>query len=109
MRIHEDSKTLKDYINDYLVNSRNDHIHKFADIFGLNEAMLRDIMSLKLNEANLNEFGRFDKLLVTVDKRKAKVYFESKENTKLIPPKVNQKVYYLLKSFILNNGDNIEL
>ena len=109
LRIHEDSKTLKDYINDYLVNSRNDHIHKFADIFGLNEAMLRDIMSLKLNEANLNEFGRFDKLLVTVDKRKAKVYFESKENTKLIPPKVNQKVYYLLKSFILNNGDNIEL
>ena len=109
LRIHEDSKTLKDYINDYLVNSRNDHIHKFADIFGLNEAMLRDIMSLKLNETNLNEFGRFDKLLVTVDKRKAKVYFESKENTKLIPPKVNQKVYYLLKSFILNNGDNIEL
>lgn len=109
LQVYEDSKTLKDYINDYLANSRNDHIHKFADIFGLNELMLRDIMSLKLNEGNLNEFGRFDKLIETVDKSKAKVYFENKENTKLIPPKVNQKVYYLLKSFVLNGGDNIEL
>lgn len=109
LQICEDSKTLKDYINDYLANSRNDLIHKFADIFGLNESMLRDIMSLKLNEANLNEFNRFEKLFETVDKSKAKAYFENKENTKLIPPKVNQKAYSLLRTFVLNGGDNVEL
>lgn len=107
LRIHEDSKTLKDYINDYIVNSRDDNIHKFAEELGLDESMLRDIMSMNLNDSNLNEFGRFDKLLATVDKSKAKKYIENKENIKLIPPKVNLKVYYLLKSFILNNGDNV--
>ena len=109
LRIHEDSKTLKDYINDYIVNLRDDNIHKFAEELGLDESMLRDIMSMNLNDSNLNEFGRFDKLLATVDKSKAKKYIENKENIKLIPPKVNLKVYYLLKSFILNNGDKVEL
>lgn len=49
-------------------------------------------MSLKLNSANINEFGRYDKLKKTVDKTKAKEYFEKIEGTKIIPPKVHVKV-----------------
>ena len=75
---------------------------------GLDEVLLRESISLKLNETNLNEFGRFDKLVQTVDKSKAKTYFEKLEGTKLIPPKVNMRINRYLKDFILQGGFDIE-
>ena len=46
----------------------------------------------------------FDELKKSVDKAKAKAYFEKKEGVKLIPPKVNQKVDSLLREFIVTGG-----
>ena len=66
------------------------------------------MMSLKLNANNINEFGRFDELKKTVDKAKAKQYFEAVEGTKIMPPKVNVKVDNLLREFILSDGIDIE-
>ncbi len=65
---------------------------------------LRNIMSLRLNEANINEFGRYEELKKTVDKAKAKAYFEKNEGVKISPPKVNIKVDNLLREFILSGG-----
>ena len=79
-----------------------------AVALGLDEAKLRNIMSLQLNSSNINEFGRYDDLKKTVDKAKAKAYFEKVEGTKIIPPKVNVKVDNLLREFILNGGFEIE-
>lgn len=67
---------MRDYINEYVTRARNDQIHQIAVALGINEDMLRDMMSLKLNENNLNEFGRYDELKKTVDKAKARIYFE---------------------------------
>ena len=80
-----------------------------AIALGLDEAKLRNIMSLKLNSTNINEFGRYDDLKKTVDKSKAKEYFEKLEGIKIIPPKVNIKVDNLLREFILGGGFEIEL
>ena len=66
-------------------------------------------MSLKINVHNINEFGRFDELKKTVDKKKAKQYFEEVEGRKIIPPKVNVKVDNLLRKFILSDGVDIKL
>ena len=49
-------------------------IHHFATAFGMDEEKLRDMMSLGLTEANINEFGRFDELRKSVDKEKAKKF-----------------------------------
>ena len=103
-----EGKTLRDYITDYLSKAKNDQIHRVAVALGLDEAKLRNIMSLQLNSSNINEFGRYDDLKKTVDKAKAKAYFEKVEGTKIIPPKVNVKVYNLLREFILNGGFEIE-
>ena len=103
-----EGKTLRDYITDYLSKAKNDQIHRVAVALGLDEAKLRNIMSLKLNSSNINEFGRYDDLKKTVDKAKAKAYFEKVEGTKIIPPKVNVKVDNLLREFILNGGFEIE-
>ena len=100
--IHADgSKTIRDYINEYLENAKNDEIHKMAVSLGLDEILLRDMMTLKLDKLTLNEFGRFDRLKATVDKATAKTYFESVEGKKIPMPKVNIKVDNLLRDFIL--------
>lgn len=104
-----EGKSLRDYINEYLSKARNDQIHRISVAIGVDEDMLRNVMGLKLNENNLNEFGRYDELKKTVDKAKAKEYFEKVEGTKIIPPKVNVKVDKLLRDFIINGGYEIQM
>lgn len=103
----EEGKTLRDYITEYQSRAKNDQIHRFAQMFGLDEEKLRNMMELGLTESNINEFGRLDELSKSIDKTKAKAYFEAKEGAKLIPPKVNMKMDRLLRSFIISGGFDI--
>ena len=75
-----EGKTLRDYITEYQFKAKNDQIHRFADTIGIDEDKLRGMMGLKLTEMNINEFGRLDELKNTIDKSKAKAYFENKES-----------------------------
>lgn len=104
-----EGKTLRDYITEYLSTAKDDQIHRVAIALGVDEAKLRNIMSLQLNSTNINEFGRYDDLKKTVNKIKAKEYFEKVEGTKIIPPKVNVKIDNLLRKFILCGGFEIEM
>lgn len=104
-----EGKTLRDYITEYLSKAKDDQIHRVAVALGVDEVKLRTIMSLRLNSTNINEFGRYDDLKKTVNKAKAKEYFEKIEGTKIIPPKVNVKVDNLLREFILSGGFEIEM
>lgn len=104
-----EGKTLRDYITEYLSKAKDDQIHRVASALGLDESKLRNIISLQLNSTNINEFGRYDDLKKTVNKAKAKEYFEKIEGTKIIPPKVNVKVDNLLREFILGGGFEIEM
>ena len=100
----QEDKTLRDYINEYKYNAKNDQTHKFAETFGLDEGKLRAMMELNLNELNINEFGRLDDLKKSVDKQKARAYFESLEGKKVLPHKVNIRMDSLLRKFILSGG-----
>lgn len=102
-------KTLRDYITEYLTKAKNEQIHRIATVLGLDEKKLREIMGLRVTEVNINEFGRFDNLKATVDKQKARDYFERVEGMKLIPPKVNMKVDKLLRDFVISGGFDIVL
>ena len=51
----------------------------------------------------------FDELRETVDKEKAKKYFEKLEGKELKPFEVNIKVHSFLKKFLLLGGFDIEL
>lgn len=100
----EDGKTLRDYITEYQYNAKNDQIHSFAVAFGLDEDLLKNMMQLNLTEANIDEFGRFDKLKQSVNKAAAKAFLEKIEGKVIIPPKVNMKVDKILRKFILTGG-----
>ena len=100
----EQGKTFREYIIEYQCRDKEDLIHRFSTYIGVDEDKLRDMMGLKLTEANINEFGRFDELKRTIDKNKAKKYFESGEHKKLSPPIINIKLDRILRNFILNGG-----
>ena len=107
--VPEEGKTLRDYITEYMSKAKDDQIHRVAVVLGLDEEKLRGMMALKVTDANINEFGRFDALKATADKKKAKEYFELIEGTKIIPPKVPMKIDKLLRDFIRSGGFDIEM
>ena len=107
--VPQPGKTLREYIAEYIAQKQNDQIHKVAEVFGLDKKKLRAFMRANITEANINEFGRFDDLKATVDKAKAKAYFEAIEGTKLIPPKVPVKYDKLLREFIVSGGFDLKM
>jgi type I restriction enzyme R subunit len=104
----DSSKTFREYVAQYQANAENSQIIKLVELFGLDNEKLKEIMSLNVSEININEYGRFDELKNSVDKEKAKAYFEEVEGCKLSIPKVNIKVHNLLKDFILSGGYDSE-
>ena len=106
--IVENGKTFREYITEYTHRAENDQIRQISNVLGLDETKLRNIINLKVNENNINAFGRFDELLQSVDINKAKAYFESSLGQELTIFDVNIEVRELLRKFILSNGFNLE-
>jgi type I restriction enzyme, R subunit len=104
----ESGKTFREYITAYEFNVKNDQIRDISTLLGLDESKLRTLMSSGLTSININEYGRFDELKNTVNKNKAKAYFEKLEGTTIPPFKVNIKVHNLLQKFIVEDGFDIE-
>ncbi len=102
----QEAKSFRDYITEYQFKAKEDEIHAIATSFGLDESKLRQLISAHVNENNINEFARFDALLNTVDKTKAKQYFEQEEGKAIPPYKVNVKVAAFLKEFVLKNSQS---
>lgn len=103
----DDGKTLRDYITEYMTSAKNDQIHRFAEALGVDETMLRDFMQLRVTEANINEFGRFDKLKATVNRENAKMLLETLEGAVIKPFQINMKMDQILRKFILEGGFDI--
>lgn len=101
-------KTLRDYITEYQAKAKDEQIHRVVDIFGINEAHLRALLNRKLTEANINEYGLFDELKDTVDKGKARSYFEEQQGVSVPPYKVNMLIDDLMRRFLLAGGFDIE-
>jgi type I restriction enzyme R subunit len=105
----EIGKTLRDYINEYMQKAKNDQIHKIAVVLGLDEEMLRNMMALKVDDATIDEYSHLSNLKATVDKAKAKAYFEAVEGCKMPMPKVSVKIDKLLRTFIISGGYDIKI
>lgn len=99
----DSSKTFREYVAQYQANAENSQIMKLVELFGLDSNKLKEMINLNVTESNINDYGRFDDLKNSIDKEKAKLYFEELEGCKLPIPRVNIKVHNLLKDFILNN------
>lgn len=103
----ETGKTVHEYINEYEFSAKNDQIHCFANTFGLDEKQLRSMMDRHVNEASINEFGRYDSLKATADMAKAKEYFDTQKGKNLPEPMVHIEFDDYLRKFITEGVFNI--
>ena len=104
----EDGKTLRDYITSYARKAKNAQVERIVEALGIDGELLAAMAALDLTESNINEFGRFDDLKDSVDKVRAKAFFEQKEGKTLPLFKVNTRAAALLKKFILEGGFDID-
>ena len=102
--IIEDNKTFMDYITQYATSAENDQIKKLANSFCLDENKLRNMMKLPISANNINEYGRFDDLLRTVDEIKAKETLEKLYNRSFEIWESNMETQKILREFILKGG-----
>jgi type I restriction enzyme R subunit len=97
----EDGKPLRDYITEYQMGEKSAQIKQVATVFGLDEGLLAELAKSKLTEANINEYGRFDKLITSVDRAKAKAYLEEAEVQTVSTFATSSKASKLLREFLL--------
>lgn len=94
LRLSKDM-TIYDYIYDYQKRECDKQVDTLVEITGLNKDMLKDIIGKNPSEENIDEYGKFSKLIKTVDKEKAVVFLR-----KVLGRDVEQR-------FIISNMSNI--
>ena len=104
----EPGKTFRDYITDYMTTEKDRQVDCLVHTFGLDRQLLRQMLNLSITEQNINEFNRFTRLKESVDKTKAKAYFESKYGQTISLLKVNIEINNLLKRFILEGVYDVD-
>ena len=100
----EDGKSFRDYITEYQLRAKNEQVRRLANALGVDILKLENLMRVGATEANINGYGRFDDLKNTVDREKAKAYFETVEGINIPAFKLSIKIEKLLKDFILSGG-----
>lgn len=104
----DSDKKIRDYITEYQLSAENDQMHKISAKLGVDETKLRKIMSLKITDNNINEFGRFDELVNSCNKELAKLFFEEKIGKELSNFYLNLEIRDLLREYILLGGFDID-
>ena len=97
-----------DYINEFQARGKSGQVQALVDATGVDPGKLRALMALRVTEANINEFGRFDELKATADKQRAREYFSQKEGAPVPPFKVTMKLDALLRAFVLSGGFDLD-
>ncbi len=103
----ESDKTFRDYITEYQFRAKNEQVRKLVNALGLDISKLENLMNVGVTESNINEYGRFDDLKKTIDRDKAKAYFEALESNNIPEFRLSIKIDKLLKDFIINGGFDI--
>lgn len=104
----ESGKTFRDYITLYMCNAHNDQIHRLASGLGIDEAKLRTLINLHVDESNINAYGRYDELMNTIDIDDAKNFLEKRLKIELSKRQARIEADKLLRRFIFEGGFNIE-
>lgn len=104
----EKGKTLRDYITSYAHRAKNQQVERVVEALGVDRNLLVQMVGLALTGSNINEFGRFDDLKDSLDKQRARDFFEEKEGMTIKPFQVSIKANALLKRFILEGGFDID-
>ena len=104
----EAGMTLRDYITRYAAREKNEQVDKLVDRLGVNRSVVEEFLAKRIDEANINEFGRFDALRSSLDVQRAKAFFEQHDHKALPVFKVRMRATNMLKRFVLMGGFDID-
>ena len=65
-------KTFRDYVTEYPRHAKDAQIGKAASLLGVDAALLSELLTAAVEEESLNECGRFDKWIDSVDATRAR-------------------------------------
>jgi len=94
-------RTFRDYLVDYKARAKNKDFAAIVATLGVDAAKLAALLNAHATEVNLNEYGRFDDLRVTVDEEKAKAYFDHIEGKPLPMFKIKIRAAKVLTDFLV--------
>lgn len=102
-------KTIYDYIIDYQKRECDQQVYTLAEATGLNITKLQELISKDTTEQNINEQGRFDTLVQTLDKVKA-VGFLKRVIGQDVPKRfVITNLSSILRRFILDPSNRTKI
>ena len=100
----EPDKTVQDYINEYKLSQQDREIDQLVQAIGVNADLLRTLLAAHVDESNINEYGRFDDVVNSVDFGAAAAYFQQQADKKLSPFKVRTAIDKLLRQYVLHHN-----
>ncbi len=89
-------------LTDYQYNVFNDQVKQYSENLGIDEIKLRKIMELNVKENNINDYGRYDELISTLDIHKVKLYYDKKLSKDLSLRETKILVDQELRKFIFD-------
>ena len=102
-------KTIYDYILDYQKRECDQQVFTISEATGMNITKLKELISNDTTEQNINEQGRFDELIRTLDKVKAADFLE-KISGQTVPKRfVITNMSSIVRRFILNPSDRAKI
>lgn len=101
--VHE-GETLRDLITRYQAQRKSTQVSRCAAAIGVDEGRLAELVDAGVTDENINEFGRFDALMNTLDRARAKEFFERMEGGPVPVFKVVMKADAFLRRFIIEGA-----
>lgn len=97
-------KTVQDYINEYKLSQQDREITQLVRAIGVDPELLRIILAAHVDEAHINEYGRFDDVINSVDLDAAAEYFQQQTGKKLPRFKIRMAIDRLLRQYVLHHN-----
>lgn len=96
-------KTVHDYINDYKLAKQEREIAQLVRAVGVDPDLLRTILAAHVDEDHINEYGRFDDVINSVNLDAAAEYLHQQSGKKIPRFKVRTAIDKLLRQYVLHH------
>ena len=100
----EPGKSVQDYINEYKLSQQDREIDQLVRAIDVDPELLRLLLAAHVDEARINEYGRFDDVVDSVDLDAAAEYFHQQTGKKLPRFKIRTAIDRLLREYVLHHN-----
>lgn len=97
-------KTFRDYISEYMRREEDSRIARMVRRLGCHADKLRELLNLHVTAENLNEGNRFNELIESVDRDRARNFFQAVVKQKYKEYRLEMLIHNYLRNFILSGG-----